>query len=375
MSETAPKNIYLFSGTDEASFLKEAEKLVKELAGEDPDPFLYDHLRENEETKPVDVLGKTISAVLSPPFFGGPKVVYLQNFSGFSNEPKKTDKSQFAVEYKKLCDVIGKGIGSDIVLVMSGAGIDKRKGLYKACNAAGTVKLFEKPDVKDRNWQESMTSFIRKAANDKGMNIGHDVCEFLVQAIGAETSRVESELEKLLCYCGGPGEKVTVKDAREICSGKGEAISWSLLDSAGARNVTEALDLLNVLLEQSKDPEGDILGLVLQLAGRYRQLLQIRVFMQKTAAKSARRVQDLIKNASREQKVQWGNEGFEFVNFHPFRAFKLAEQAMNYSGPELVEALAVLRDANWKCVSAGVSKRIVMEDMLVRLLSRKQRAV
>ena len=214
-----------------------------------------------------------------------------------------------------------------------------------------------------------MAGVVDGMANEKGMTLPRDVRDYLVEIIGTDTGRIDQELEKLMAYCGGPDQAVTLAAAREICQGHGEAISWTLLDSVGNRDAREALRVADVLLRQEKDPDTAVLGIVLQMAGRIRQLLRVKILMQKRALRTPEALHDCVAGLSQDAKQALYAEGYDFVFSHPYRSKILAGQAATYSGAELVQAMLTLRDANWRCVSATVTKRVILEDVLLTLMS------
>ena len=365
------KNVILITGDDSPTVETLARQRIAEVAGEDPDPFSLDIVHERDDQTAVETLNQLISSVLSPPFLGGRKTVWLQSFSAFESEGTKTSTGPAATAFRKLAEIIAEGLPGDIVLVMSGSGVDQRKALFRACKAEGEIVLCPKPDVRDRQWQAKMASLVRSAAASKGIGLPEEVAAYLVAALGTDTGRIDGELEKLVCYCGGVDQPITLQAAQEVCQAEGEAVSWALRDALGTRDGKEALRLVDVLLRREKDPEGAVLGLLFQIANGFRHLLQIRVFMQGRRIRNAGQVRGAVQGLTDEERAGCLNDGLEFVTFHPFRVGTLAGQAMNYNGQELVRAIVQFRDAGWKCVSSSLSKRVILEELIVSLVRRR----
>lgn len=364
------KNVTLITGDDLATIEALAKQRITQVAGEDPDPFSLDIVRERDDLTAAETLKQLIGSVLSPPFFGGHKTVWLQSFSAFDSEGSKTSTGPIAVAFHRLAEIILGGLSEDIVLVMSGPGVDQRKALFKACKAEGEIILCPKPNVRDRQWQAKMALLLRSAAAAKGLDLTEDVSSYLVAALGTDTGRIDGELEKLVCYCGGADHPITLEAAQEVCHAEGEAISWALRDALGNRDGKEALRLVDVLLRREKDPDGAVLGLLLQVANGFRHLLQVRVFMQAKRIRNAGQVRNAVQGLTDEERSSYLDDGLEVVSFHPFRVGTLAPQAMNYSGQELVHAIVEFRDACWKCVSSSLRKRVVLEEMIVSLVRK-----
>jgi DNA polymerase III delta subunit len=284
----------------------------------------------------------------SPSFLGNRKTVWLQHFNSFSNEGTASSKSADAKAFRELAELIKTGLPDDIALVMDGPKADGKKALCKACKASGKLVVCSKPNVRDRRWQADMAELIRTQAKDKGIPLPNDVCQHLVGVIGTDTAAIDSELEKLICFCGGPDQPITLAQAEEICVGQGEEISWALTDALGKRDTSESLRVVSVLL------------------------LQIRLFMMqhKVNARAVKSTLDSMSNGDREALVA---DGIEAAGLNTWRAQLLAESAMRYSGQELVDAVCCLRDAYRRCVTSNVQVRVLLEEMIMRLTSKPKR--
>ena len=162
-------NLFLISGNDESQITAQADKIVRQYAGDNPDPFSYDVFQEGDAGADPSLVINLLKSIKSPSFLGGKKTVWLKHFSGFDAEGSKTGPIGKAL--KELAETIAKGVPEDIILIMDGPGIDKRKALYKACMAHGEVMLLTKPDKMNRNWQAEMTACIQQAAKEKGLQL------------------------------------------------------------------------------------------------------------------------------------------------------------------------------------------------------------
>lgn len=370
MPDADSANVYLVTGSDPAMIRLEAKKLVLELAGEDPDPFALDVVRKHDDGSAVETINQTVRSILSPPFLGGRKTVWLQNFEDFDAEGTADSKTPAAVAFRELARVINEEMQDDIALLISGPDVDQRKALARACKARGRIILCNRPEVRDRNWEADMRTLIGAQAADKGLALPGEVVTYLVDAIGTDTGRIDGELEKLICYCGGPDAPVSLEAAQEVCVGQGDAVSWALSNAIGERNLPEALRVLDVLLRRGKDADTVARSLLTQVANFIRQLLQIRVFMQDRRLRTAQQVKSACQALDDEERQRCGEEGLSFISFHPFRVQTLSRQALDYTGRELIQGVRLMRDANWKSVSSSVSVRVLLEEALIRLIGR-----
>ncbi len=368
MTQVRDSRLYLFAGSDPAGVAAAAKRLMRELVGDKPDPFVCDTIVESDNLSTLEALQQTVSSVRSPPFFGDCKTVWLKDFSGFSGETKT---GQLAEPFARLCDFIEAGIPADIRLVLSGCGIDRRKRLYKLCKAGGVVEEFEKPMIADRDWEGRMGQIIERRARDKGVRIAPDAVDYLVQVLGTDTTRIEPELEKLIAYCGGPGETLTMAAAQEVCRGDGEFVAWAVRDAVGNRDLRKVLSLTESILHGERDPDRAILGMIRQTADGFYAMIQVLMLMHRCRVRQPRQLGNLLKTMAAEDKQRALEDGLEIVGWHPYRVQMLAQQATRFSGPELVEAVKCLRDGFWSCISAPSESRIVWDSLVFRILGRE----
>ena len=368
--------IWLVTGNDEAAIEAAAKALVAKLAGADPEPGALEIFREREEQKESELLQEVVAGLLSPPFLLDRKTVWLHKASGFAAEAggKKSSgraaaKASAVPPAARLAELVEAGLPPGIQVVVSGTGAEPLLGA--AFRKAGQVQVCQKPDPKDRNWQASMAAFIRTRAADKKVVLEPAAVACLVDVLGVDTLRLDGELEKLACYIGAAGKSVKPADVLLLCQGEGgEAAAFALQEAVGQRRLPLVWAELQAALEREKDPESAVLPLLRALYGQFRSLLQVRVFLQEhREIRSENDLKRCAESLSGEARAEVLRRGFEFVTYHPFRVQKMHAMALKYSGKELVQAIPLLRDAYWKCISGGAaSKQILLEDTVVRLI-------
>lgn len=363
-------NVILISGSDDAEIKVDARETVRKTAGDNPDAFALDTVTEGDDYGPVEALKQTLQSIMSPPFMGGKKTVWLKNFSSFNKESKKAGSGTAGSLLNELTEKIRAGLPDDIVLIMSGPGIDRRKSLYKICNSSGAVRIHDKPDIKDRGWQEKMRQILHERAAEKNLEIDDNAAEYMLEMLGTNTDRLESELEKLLVYCGGPGNRATLEDIRRIGSGEGETAGWALKDAIGHRNLERALTVTESLLADSRDSDTQVLGLLIQTTAVLRHMLQVKIFMYKEKLRHPQAVKTTIHNLSGDKEKEHTDAGLEIVSLHPYRAMMLAEQSQKFGGNELVEGIKKARDAYQAIITGAGNKREILDNFLVALCAR-----
>jgi DNA polymerase III delta subunit len=345
----------------------EVAQVIRLVAGDTPDAFSLDILRERDGLDQAELLRQVLRSLQSPPFLGQRKTVWLRGFSGFGSESASAaPKTAEAVALRELAERVGKGIPADIALVMDGPGADADKPLARACGAKGKVTVCTRPTLRGKEWRGDMREVICRRAAQKGVRLPEEVAEFLTDAIGTDTGRIEGELEKLICYVGGTDQPITRAAAEQVCVGQGEELPWALTNALGRRNVTEALRVIQVLLEQSRDDGQGARSLLAQTAKYYRELLQVKVFMTERGLRTPAAVLSALQRATAAERQACSADGLAAVTGSPYRAKALAMDAEAYSGPELIEAVRAARDAYLRCITSGVAERVVLEEIVIR---------
>lgn len=369
---SAPKSkVILVTGNDVPQITAEAERLIVQIAGEDPSPFALDIYHEGEEGPTPALISQLIMSLRTPPFLGGEKTVWLKHFTGFpAEEGAKVSKPE-GQALKRLATEISE-LDDTITLVLDGPGCDGRKALCKACSAKGEVRVFNRPDtMKDGKWQMEMAECLQEAARRKGMSpLSKPVCDNLIAAIGADTAAIDSQLEKLICFYGRPDAEIDPDDVRILCPGSGEEQFFALNNAIGQRDLPKSLEVLNNLM--AREANQDILPrqLLSATANLLRQYLGLLLFMAENRLRNPNAIKTFLEQMPPADKARQKAEN-EIYGYHPFRALKMAEQAMRFSPHELIQGLKACRDANWQLNSSSLSPRIALENALLNIIGRQ----
>lgn len=361
------KNLYLITGNDLSQIRKEAGRLFQNFAGESPDPFGSDIIAEGEGGATVELVCSLIQSLQQPSMLGGRKVVWLKHFSAFDSEGEKS-KGGIGAVLRELAEFLKPGLPDDMLLIMDGPGVDRRRALFKNCNAKGEVMFFDKPDMSKSGWQQQMQACLTKALQEKGMAMQMPAQQYLLDALGADTGRIDAELEKIICYRGTMEGEASLDDVRQVCVGKGEEMAWALADMLGRRNVREAMRVIDTLVTQNKEDDNCARGMILNCAGFFRQGIRIRVFMAERKLRTPAALKQYVTAMSTEDRDKYVAEGFDFVSSHPFRVMKLAESAERYRPDEMIAAIRVFRDALRQITSSSTNPRIALESALFNVM-------
>ncbi|MBR4125028.1 MAG: hypothetical protein IKR13_02385 [Victivallales bacterium] len=367
--KTANPRLFLISGDDEPAIQAEAERLFAKLAGNEPDPFATEIVSEDDRGPRAELIGKILSAIRTPPFLGGNKTIWLKHFTGFGQEPGARVKND-PMELKKLAEELADGLPDEVFVVLDGPGCDPAKPLAKTCAAQGEVIWKNRPNTMKKGWREEMKGCLAAVARDKGVTLSFEVSELLVDALGADTSLIAGELEKLICYAG-VGKEITPEAVREMCPPYSDQENWGLTDPVGKRDLAATLSMVEMLLARTKDPASVARQLLVSLSRTFLQDLSIRLYMAENRLKNSMDLKNHLDGLDSERKRELAACDAPWANFNPWRVKFAADAALAYQPDELIDAVRVLRDALLDTTTTGVSTEVALENALLQILPKR----
>jgi DNA polymerase III delta subunit len=349
--------ILLFTGSDEPTVRQKAKAAVAKLTGPEPDDFSFEVHKESDQLPPEQIINDLASSLLTPSMFGGNKTVWL---SGFTLFDKEGGKNPLGEALGRLADLIAEGLPEEINLVISGKGIDKRRKLYKACNAVGKVQVFDQPELRNYRWREQVAQIISEQAALRRMTLPVGALEYLTEVVGVDTARIANEMEKIYCYAG---TQPNLEQIRELCVGNREALFFALSDAFGTRDINLAIRTMSQYLSHVKDPEGAVIGQVRLLSKHFRQLLHAKLLMTQLNVR-AHELGNAVGRIAGDPAYAYNS----LVGGSPWLIKRIAGQAERYSGPELVRAIALLGRFDKSLVSSPLPRRTLLETLAVQII-------
>ena len=360
--------IYLVCGDDHSNIEERAKALVVELAGPDADDFSREIIKDNQDRPSEELLRTLMDSLRTPPFLGGAKTIWFQNFSAFDDEPAKSNKSpnETGKWLRQLAEFIDGDFPDDIKLLISGSGIDTRKSLFKAIKAKGKIEQFKKPDLKSYKWRQEVLQILQMKSQEKGMRLNRDSLDYLVEVIGTDTGRINMEIEKIFCYAG---DKPSTEQVRTICVGNREAVYYALNNAIGERSIKAAMSALSQTFANSKDPNGECIRLIRQTATFFRKLLHAKLAMAVLRASNGNSLKQKVKMMSDADRDKLkGNSCISISS--DWLLGVTGDQASNYTGQELISAVQKLAKVDKSSVSSSLPRQLVFETLIFQIVSR-----
>jgi DNA polymerase-3 subunit delta len=187
------------------------------------------------------------------------------------------------------------------------------------------------------------TSEAQALVSRAGFSIEPDALELLVEALGADVSRIAVEIEKLSLYASG--RSIKAEDIAELVPDARATNVFALVGALGRRDRVRALELLDTLAR-----EGEYLPLALAFLGTQ---FRLALAASEAGLKSA---QQISSHFGRIGIQLWGN-----------RAEQIQQTVTKFSRAQLERSLRLIYATDRGLRDARPDDRIVMEKFVLEL--------
>jgi len=193
------------------------------------------------------------------------------------------------------------------------------------------------------------TAIAQDLAKQAALPIGRDALQFLVEALGADASRISAEIEKLRLFAAGR-EKITVEDILELVPDARASNIFALVNALAVGDRARSLDVLDTLVRQ-----GEYLPLALAfLATQFRLALVAR-------EAGLRTTQQIQSHFSSSGTPMWRS-----------RAEQVQQTVAAFSRKQLEAGLRAIFETDKNLRDARPDDRVIVEDFIFRLTARKR---
>lgn len=378
-------NLYLIYGDDEYRVAEKARALVDEHCPPADQAFGLEIIeaRALTDSDALAFLMNTLEAIKTTSLLGGRKVVWLREPNFWTTESRDKDegggngaephsgRNQMSLKEaeKVFFAALKTGWPAEHVMVISVPNLDGRLGLLKTCKAVGTCVECKQPKEKSTGSTQSIHEGVQEIWAELGLKpaTARIVPEF-IERVGPNTRALWQESHKLDHYLGRERRTVEEADIQAVVCRFGETIAWDLSDHIGLRRPAQAIATLRQLLFQ-REP---LIKLLILLEGRLRDLIIIRDCLRRGWLR--------LQGGGNYRKPLWADDP-EAENIlsklprdprklHPFRAFKLVEQAEKYTLVELMRAHQNLTALHEQVVSESHDNHLLLEAWILQTVTR-----
>ncbi len=221
-----------------------------------------------------------------------------------------------------------------LVMLSNQAKFEKKTVLaaVEAHGAAARFYAFQEREV---------LSWIDSWARQRGLTMQRDAALFLLQVTGNDLRKINNELEKVVIYLKEK-KAITFEDVKTIAGDFREYSTFDLADAIGSRDREKALVILFRLMQEGESP----VALLGSISWNFRRLVKA-----KTLEASGLSPDDITRRLG--------------VIFHQAPLFK--RQMQRYRIEEFPGVFGMLLSADKALKSSGISGRLVLERMILRL--------
>lgn len=365
----AKSNIHLVYGTDDGSVAESALKLFNKLKPEGGEDFSNDIIDGNADNaeNAHEIASETIQALLTLPFFGGNKVVWLKraNFLGTD----RTGESARAKEgVENLLETLEQGLGDDIIFIISAPAIHKSRRFFKFLKANASLTEKNKLDTSKDGWEEAVIDMIQQRATKHSLKFEQEAMDLFVNLAGEDTRQVVNELEKLDLYLGTERRTVELDDVRKLVPLSRAGVIFEIGSAVQKGDGSRALELIDQQLDRG---ESAIAVLRAALIPTIRNLFMAKSVTEMFPGQQINRfslgkVLDRLPHSDTQwlpQKKTGGVNtwGLSFA-IDPCKAYPMHA---------LKRAMSAMLEADLALVTSSLDHRMVLHRLVVELISSK----
>lgn len=312
----------------------------------------------------ADRIHSTIEALLTFPFFGGGKLVWLKNAT-FMGDDVTSRSETVTAALEKLVETLESGLPDGTVFLLSATPMDKRRSFYKSLQKLGKVQVFDALDTSRSGWEEEAAMLVRDSATSRGLNIPGDTAQLLAMMTGGDRRQIETELEKLDLYLDGDRRDVSEDDIRLLVPMSHQGVVFELGNALAERKAARALELLERLLFHRESEIGILLASIIPTV---RNLLLAKDLM--TRFKLSRPANPFGFGKQLERLPADAVAHLPRKKDGGINAFGLgiaAAHAHRFTLEELTDGLHACLEANAKLVTSSMEPRVILTQLIVRI--------
>ena len=321
----------------------------------------------------LKAIARLREALQTLPFFGGGKVVWLQNcnFLGDERAASAAAVTETLAEVAQELKDFGWGT---VRLLISAGKVDKRKVFYKTIDKLGAVESFAGWSVDDRDWADQAERAARQALRERKKEISDEALAELVGNVGPHPRQLNSEVEKLALFTGDRAE-IEVADVAAIVTRNKSARAFALGDALGDRDLPRLLRTLDEELWELKfDNQKSEIGLLYGLITKVRAMILLKEMLREGWVKADGDYNRFKAQLERVPAAQLPEDKrYNPLSINPYVLFKALPQARRYSTAELVRAMEILLKCNQRLISSSLDEALVLQQALMEIVGQPKR--
>ncbi len=222
------RQCYLLYGEERYLRRQYRERLQKALCGDDD--TMNTHFYEGKDIP----IGEIIDLAETLPFLASRRVIFI------------TDSGLFKSGGEKVAEYLTQP-NETTFFVFTESEVDKRSKLFKTVQSKGYAAEFA---VQDEN---TLKRWITGVLARDGKKISEDTVRLLLTKTGTDMDNIQTELEKLVCYCM-EREVITDSDVESVCTTRISSHIFDMINAIAEKKPRRALELYYDLLALKEPP-------------------------------------------------------------------------------------------------------------------------
>ncbi|MBP7175762.1 MAG: DNA polymerase III subunit delta [Thermoclostridium sp.] len=318
LKENKIGRIYLFTGPEQYLVRHYADQILEKLLDENSKVFNYTELTGKVTFQMVS------DAVSIYPAFVDRRVVLVKESTLFKQGGKETDWNAF---FSSLPEYI--------CLIFIQQEVDKRLTFYKALEKNCLVIDCKRQD------ENALTKWVINKFSRFRKQISEQDAAYLVTLLDPDMNFMSLELEKIARYAAD-AERITRKHIDAVASRSVKSIIFDLTDAISQRQTTQALRILNELVEQ-KEP----IPLIMAMVGR-----QMGV---------------MLRLKKMEEKKLSQTDMAKLLGMNPYVVGKVRKQAASFTIEQLKQAMRKCVEMDQASKSSRMDPRMALDVFITEL--------
>jgi DNA polymerase-3 subunit delta len=361
---SAATSVHAVVGSDDGGVFAAARELAVQLSpGGD---FGTETIDGNAATvdEAIDRIDSTVQALLTFPFFGGAKLVWLKGATFLADDVMGRSESVLE-RLEKLTETLKEGLPGGTVFLLSASPIDKRRSFYKTLGKLGRVQVIDAVETSKPGWEEAAAGLVRDGAAERGLSISEASAELIALMTGGDRRQIDSELDKLDLYLGPERRELREEDVRLLVPISHVGAVFELGNAIAARDLRHALNLLDRLLFHGEKAVGILLASIVPTV---RSLLLARDLIARhrlsrpstpfSFTKQIERLpSDAVAHLPRKKDGGLNTYALGIAAVHAHR----------FTPAELNAALQACLEANVKLVTTSLEQKVVLSELIVKI--------
>lgn len=359
--------VFAVLGSDEVETKRRANELARELTPEQGGDFgvdTIDGMADNAE-QAVQRIRQAQEAILTLPFFGSEKLVWMKNVNFLADTPAgRSAAVQEALE--DLKEILNRGLPEGVRFLLSASEVDKRRSFYKSLGKYARIEQFDRIDPTRPGWEEEVQVVVHRLAAELNLRFEPEALEVFVRLAGADSRQLRNELGKIDLYVGNE-RIVTLPVVRALVAKSASGVIWELGTCLSKRQLGESLALLDQLMFQGETPIGILYAAIVPTV---RNLLFTKDLLvrHKVAPPHAAFQFNSILGKLPEEAIRYlprRKDG----GINAYGLGLAACETHRFKLTELIEGLQACLEANIQLVTTQLEPKLVLSQLLVKIIA------